>query len=98
MWFNHHGSVDLPPHTARDFIWKDYAPQVFRKLRDAFDEYPGNYIKSICGKLLLCKDGLFEYNLFCKIKYLVVFNLEYKNRHFIFNYLLASVPSNFKLK
>ena len=48
--FPHAGSSITSPHPASDFQWKDYCPQVFRKLREVFDVDVGEYLLSICGK------------------------------------------------
>jgi 1-phosphatidylinositol-4-phosphate 5-kinase len=33
----------------RDFKFKDYAPKVFRHLRERFDVDPADYMMTICG-------------------------------------------------
>lgn len=49
QFFPHAGSHKTPPHPASDFAWKDYAPEVFRKLRKAFGIDAGDFMLSICG-------------------------------------------------
>lgn len=41
------GNQATPPHMAGDFKWKDYAPMVFRRLRDAFGIDPADYLISL---------------------------------------------------
>lgn len=34
---------------SNDFKWKDYAPMVFRRLRESFGIDPADYLMSLCG-------------------------------------------------
>ncbi|KAJ1686898.1 hypothetical protein LUZ63_018288 [Rhynchospora breviuscula] len=43
------GSKSTPPHSSREFRWKDYCPMVFRHLRRLFSVDPADYLLSICG-------------------------------------------------
>eukprot|EP00457_Paulinella_chromatophora_P002891 gb/GEZN01002896.1/.p1 GENE.gb/GEZN01002896.1/~~gb/GEZN01002896.1/.p1 ORF type:complete len:703 (+),score=94.56 gb/GEZN01002896.1/:84-2192(+) len=43
------GSKVTPAHTMRSFKFKDYAPRVFRDLRQRFGLSPGDYLLAICG-------------------------------------------------
>ena len=37
QFFPQDGSDMTPTHTCAEFVWKDYAPMVFRKLRESFN-------------------------------------------------------------
>mmetsp|Transcript_21751 Transcript_21751/g.43154 ORF Transcript_21751/g.43154 Transcript_21751/m.43154 type:complete len:630 (+) Transcript_21751:3-1892(+) len=43
------GSARTPAHAQRDFYFKDYAPQVFRRIRARFGIKPVDYITCVCG-------------------------------------------------
>lgn len=47
--FPHGGSKTTPPHPSKDFLWKDYMPEVFRSLREMFSIDPAEFMLSICG-------------------------------------------------
>eukprot|EP00958_Prasinococcus_capsulatus_P004816 scaffold443_cov527-Prasinococcus_capsulatus_cf.AAC.4 len=47
--FPRKGSTSTPPHTTGDFIWKDYSPAVFTKLREYWGLDAGATLRSICG-------------------------------------------------
>ena len=43
------GSSKTPPHFAREFKWKEYRPEVFRKLRTRWEVDPADFMLSLCG-------------------------------------------------
>lgn len=43
------GSRSTPAHGMSDFYFKDYAPEVFRRIRGLAGIDPGNYLNEICG-------------------------------------------------
>lgn len=43
------GSSHTPAHAMRDFKFKDYSADVFRKIRDRFQIDPTEYLLSVCG-------------------------------------------------
>ncbi|KAM0042233.1 putative 1-phosphatidylinositol-4-phosphate 5-kinase [Helianthus debilis subsp. tardiflorus] len=43
------GSKLTPPHQSGEFRWKDYCPNVFRRLRELFQVDPADYMLAICG-------------------------------------------------
>ena len=43
------GSNTTPPHKMRDFKFKDYAPKVFRHLRQRFGIDAVDYMLTVCG-------------------------------------------------
>ena len=47
--FPRQGSAETPPHPNGNFKWKDYCPQLFRRLRQLFSTDPAEYMLSICG-------------------------------------------------
>eukprot|EP00877_Chromochloris_zofingiensis_P010004 jgi/Chrzof1/5257/Cz15g19070.t1 len=47
--FPHDGSTDTPVHPSYDFIWKDYAPMMFRKLREVSNVLASDYIQQLCS-------------------------------------------------
>jgi len=47
--FPRSGSSETPPHFARDFKWKEYRRDVFRKLREHWSIDPADFMLSICG-------------------------------------------------
>eukprot|EP00803_Ostreobium_quekettii_P004207 evm.model.scf_1435.1 EVM.evm.TU.scf_1435.1 scf_1435:7254-16830(-) len=49
LTFPRRGSKQTPPHMSNDFKWKDYAPMIFRKLRENFGIDPADYLMSLCG-------------------------------------------------
>ncbi|GMH39027.1 hypothetical protein BSKO_06925 [Bryopsis sp. KO-2023] len=49
LHFPRRGGNHTPPHPSQDFKWKDYAPMVFRRLREAFGIDPADYLISLCG-------------------------------------------------
>eukprot|EP00761_Pharyngomonas_kirbyi_P012551 gb/GECH01012578.1/.p1 GENE.gb/GECH01012578.1/~~gb/GECH01012578.1/.p1 ORF type:complete len:486 (+),score=102.55 gb/GECH01012578.1/:1-1458(+) len=46
--FPSQGSSRTPPHHGRDFQFKDYAPMVFRHLRERFGISAEDYLSSLC--------------------------------------------------
>lgn len=42
-------SSQTPSHTMSDFYFKDYAPEVFRRIRKRFGIDPVDYINEVCG-------------------------------------------------
>jgi 1-phosphatidylinositol-4-phosphate 5-kinase len=51
--FRSEGSSLTPAHSMRDFKFKDYAPEVFRHLRQRFGIQPVEYIITVCGNFEL---------------------------------------------
>ena len=50
QYFPSEGTDMTPAHAGdEDFTWKDYAPMVFRKLREAFNVDAGQYVQSLCA-------------------------------------------------
>ncbi|GAX73550.1 hypothetical protein CEUSTIGMA_g1001.t1 [Chlamydomonas eustigma] len=49
QFFPQSGSEMTPPHSCDEFVWKDYAPMVFRKLRESFNIDAGDYMLSLCS-------------------------------------------------
>ncbi len=49
MKFPASGGSLTPAHQMRDCKFKDYAPEVFRQIRDRFGINPMEYILSVCG-------------------------------------------------
>eukprot|EP00762_Andalucia_godoyi_P006455 ANDGO_02910.mRNA.1 Phosphatidylinositol 4-phosphate 5-kinase 9 len=49
VYFPTQGSLETPPHHFRSFKFKEYAPMVFRKLRETFGIDAGDFMLSICG-------------------------------------------------
>jgi 1-phosphatidylinositol-4-phosphate 5-kinase len=47
--FPRDGSAKTPPHFARTFKWKEYRPEVFRKLRARWRVNPAQFMLSLCG-------------------------------------------------
>ena len=47
--FPRSGSSATPPHFARTFKWKEYRPEVFRKLRARWNVDPADFVLSLCG-------------------------------------------------
>eukprot|EP00742_Colponemidia_sp_Colp-10_P003628 GILJ01003862.1.p1 GENE.GILJ01003862.1~~GILJ01003862.1.p1 ORF type:complete len:536 (-),score=61.21 GILJ01003862.1:254-1795(-) len=47
--FPHQGSRTTPAHHFRDFKFKDYAPLVFRQMRERFNINAADYLLSLCG-------------------------------------------------
>ena len=43
------GSQITPQHRSTDFLWKDYAPLTFRKLREIFEIDASEFMLSLCG-------------------------------------------------
>lgn len=43
------GSRNTPAHGMSDFYFKDYAPEVFRRIRGLAGIDPGNYLNEVCG-------------------------------------------------
>jgi hypothetical protein len=43
------GSSHTPAHAMRDFKFKDYGGEVFRKIRDRFKIDPTEYLLNVCG-------------------------------------------------
>lgn len=43
------GSSTTPPHKMNDFKFKDYAPKVFRHIRQRFGIDPVDYMLCVCG-------------------------------------------------
>lgn len=43
------GSMLTPAHSMRDFKFKDYAPEVFRHIRERFGINPADYLLTVCG-------------------------------------------------
>jgi 1-phosphatidylinositol-4-phosphate 5-kinase len=43
------GSLETPPHHFRDFKFKEYAPMVFRSIRELFGIDAGDFMLSVCG-------------------------------------------------
>ncbi|OUM54822.1 hypothetical protein BVG19_g4255 [[Candida] boidinii] len=54
--FDMEGS-QLTPSTKYDFKFKDYAPEVFRRLRQIFDIDPSDYLMSIAENTCVSKQG-----------------------------------------
>ncbi|KAJ1557519.1 Phosphatidylinositol-4-phosphate 5-kinase [Nowakowskiella sp. JEL0078] len=48
---------ELTPSSKYDFKFKDYAPWVFRKVREAFHVDPADYLLSLTGKYVLSELG-----------------------------------------
>eukprot|EP00808_Paulinella_micropora_P021169 g15531.t1 len=49
MKFPKRGSSMTPAHNMHDFYFKDYAPEVFRRIRARFGLDPSDYMLSVCG-------------------------------------------------
>ncbi|GAX73551.1 hypothetical protein CEUSTIGMA_g1002.t1 [Chlamydomonas eustigma] len=49
QFFPSSGSDITQPHACEDFTWKDYAPMVFRKLRECFNIDAADYMLSLCS-------------------------------------------------
>ena len=49
LHFPRDGSAATPPHPGADFLWKDYGPHAFRRLRRTFAIDAAQYLQSICG-------------------------------------------------
>jgi len=49
LHFPRDGSAATPPHPGADFLWKDYCPHAFRRLRRTFSIDAAQYLQSICG-------------------------------------------------
>ena len=49
LQFPGRGSILTPAHAMRDFKFKDYAPAVYKKIRDAFHINPADYLLCLCG-------------------------------------------------
>jgi len=47
--FPRSGSSETPPHFAKDFKWKEYRRDVFRKLRERWNVDAADFMLSICG-------------------------------------------------
>jgi len=45
------GTVSTPAHDGADFEFKDYCPEVFRKVRQRFHIDPADYILCVCGNI-----------------------------------------------
>lgn len=48
--FPHKGSATTPKHEMRNFKFKDYCPQVFRRIRAQCGIKPADYLKCVCGE------------------------------------------------
>jgi hypothetical protein len=55
--FPSRGSTYTPAHKMRDFKFRDYAPKVFRKLRNLFGVDSSDYIVSLTGDYVLSEIG-----------------------------------------
>lgn len=51
--FPSNGSAATPAHASHDFVWKDYAPRVFRQLRALFGIDETEYTLSLAGSQAL---------------------------------------------
>eukprot|EP01102_Stenamoeba_stenopodia_P009426 TRINITY_DN2776_c0_g1_i1.p1 TRINITY_DN2776_c0_g1~~TRINITY_DN2776_c0_g1_i1.p1 ORF type:complete len:698 (+),score=192.80 TRINITY_DN2776_c0_g1_i1:263-2356(+) len=66
-WVPSRGSNTTPAHPGRDFKFRDYAPFVFRQLRDKFNIDSADYLLSLTGDYILSeivspgKSGSFFY-------------------------------------
>eukprot|EP00850_Spirogloea_muscicola_P023457 SM000358S13182 [mRNA] locus=s358:6526:10380:- [translate_table: standard] len=49
LTFPRQGTSRTPPHEAPSFVWKEYAPAVFRHLQEISCVDPSDYMLSICG-------------------------------------------------
>ena len=47
--FPRSGSSTTPPHPAGDFMWKEYSPSIFRRLRQLWEVDPGDFMLSLCA-------------------------------------------------
>lgn len=47
--FPKQGSKDTPPHKMKDFGFKDYCPNIFRRIRARFGIDPAQYLLDVCG-------------------------------------------------
>jgi len=49
LYFPSQGSSTTPGHEMRSFMFKDYASEVFRRIRERFGISPQDYLLTLCG-------------------------------------------------